>query len=308
MHVLLTGATGFIGSRVAVRLSARGHRITAAIRTEATVDRLRALNIGLGSLVASLEQPDELATFARSVDAVVHLAFDHALQRTAGLSVAEALGAAVMKERRVVGALVDALAGTGRPLILTTACGILGDTGKNPVDESHLSPSNFPPAARRVVEDDSMAAAQRGVRTAVIRPPLLTHSSQPVGPVHRLKEAARQAGLAGYIGVGDNRLSCVNVEDLADLYLLALEEAAPGSVFNGAGADISTRELAEIMGRALGSGVRVEAISRERAMEIWGPFAGALMAINNRCSNLRARGELGWRPYEKSHSLEEDLC
>lgn len=308
MHVLLTGATGFIGRPVARRLRVRGHRITAAVRDAMAPRRLGEAGIEAEAVIAPLEDPAAMADAASRADGVIHLAFDHALQRKAGLSVAEALGAAVDKERRVVAALVGALRGTGKPLVCSTACGILGDTGPTPVSEEHPSPPDFPPALRRIVEHDLLAAVADGVRTAVIRPPLMTHSPDGGGPLPRLLEVVKRTGIAGYVGDGENRLSCVSVEDLAELYVLALERAPPGAIYNGAGGDISGREIAAAMARAAGGDVRIESVSPEGATQMWGPFVATLLAINNRCSNERARTELQWRPYETTSSLTEDLC
>jgi len=307
MRVLVTGATGFVGSQVVPTLIARGHQVVAAVRDGAQAAKVEEAWPGVEAVVAPLEAPDALAAAARSADGVVHLAFDHAMQRQPGLSVTEALGGAVAKERAVIAALVEALAGSGRPLVATSACGILGDTGPVSVDEDHPSPPNFPPAMRRVVEDDLVAAAARGVRTSVIRVPLMTHGGAGGGVLGRMTETARQAGFGGYIGEGANRLSSVNLADLADLYVLALENAPAGAVYNGAGGDIATRDLAVAIAKGAGD-LPVKSVTPEAALAMWGPFAGMLLGIDNRCSNARARAELGWRPYETVASLADDLA
>ncbi|WP_437670216.1 NAD-dependent epimerase/dehydratase family protein [Sorangium sp. So ce131] len=296
MRVLITGATGYIGSRVARRLRAKGHAVIAAVRDEASAARLRDMDVPAEPLRASLDDAGILADAARAADAVVHLAFEH---RTGDLA------SAVGQERRVVEALIEALAGTGKCLIGTTATGVVGNTGKVPVGEDHPTEPGHPGAIRREVEGCYVAGAQRGVRTAVIRPSILTHSDAPSSVALRLVSAARKAGAAHHIGSGENQVTCVHVDDLADLYVLALEKAPPGRIYNGAGANVATGDVARWIGGALT--LPVASASREQAGALWGPFFAMLLALDHRMSNERARAELGWQPYEATNRLEDDI-
>ncbi|AUX45186.1 3-beta hydroxysteroid dehydrogenase [Sorangium cellulosum] len=296
MRVLITGATGYIGSRVARRLHAKGHAVVAAVRDEASAARLRDMDVPAEPLRASLDDTEILADAARAADAVVHLAFEHR---------ANDLAAAVGQDRRVAEAFVEALAGTGKCLIGTTATGVVGNTGKVPVGEDHPTEPGYPAAIRREVEGCYVAAARRDVRTAVIRPSILTHSDALNSVAPRLVSAARKAGAAHHIGSGENQVTCVHVDDLADLYVLALEKAPPGRIYNGAGANVATGDVARWIGRALE--LPVASASREQAGALWGPFFAMLLALDNRMSNERARAELGWRPYEATNRLEDDI-
>ncbi|WP_437284571.1 NAD-dependent epimerase/dehydratase family protein [Sorangium sp. So ce406] len=296
MRILITGATGYIGSRVARRLHAKGHAVLAAVRDEASAGRLRDMGVPAEPLRASLDDVDVLSEAARSADAAVHLAFE---MRGGDLR------AAVAQERRVAQALADALAGTGKCLIGTTATGVVGNTGPAPVDEDHPSEPGHGAAVRREVEGDYLAAAQRGIRSAVVRPAILTHSDAPHAVAPRLVAAARQQGAAHHIGQGENQVTSVHVDDLAELYVLALEKAPPGRIYNGAGANVATGDVARWTGRALN--VPVASASREQAAALWGPFFAMLLALDNRMSNERARSELGWQPYRTTNTLEDDI-
>lgn len=89
-----------------------------------------------------------------------------------------------------------------------------------------------------------------------------------------LVNIARERGEVGYLGDGQNRIATVHVDDLAELFVLAAECGKPGAVYNGAGGDIATAELA---GAVAAGNPGVAALSYtpatpERAAEVWGPF------------------------------------
>lgn len=296
MRVLLTGAAGFIGSQVAARLVARGHEVHATLRDNPGVAKLRGLGLPVSSVVAPLEDTERLAQAAASCDAVVHLAFDHRIEMPKALAL----------ELHVLQALTDALAGTNKPLVATSATGVLGDTGLAAVAEDHPSQPGFPAAARRQAENYVVQAATRQIRTSVIRVPLRVHSAAGGGPIARQMAQAHKAGVSRYIGTGENRLASVHLSDLAELFVLAMESAPAGSIYNGAGGDVGQKECAEAIARRLGIGA--QSITREQAMEALGPFFTLLMSLNNCVSHQRAHDELGWRPYRATSSVIEDIA
>jgi nucleoside-diphosphate-sugar epimerase len=157
------------------------------------------------------------------------------------------------------------------------------------------------------VEEDLQAAAGQSVRTVVIRPAIFLHGHGQSQFVPMLIHIARTTGIASYIGEGQNRIASVHVDDLAELYALAAEKAPSGSIYNGSGADVSTREIAEAIAAGQGAGVRAESISPDRAQDLWGGFPALLLGINNRVTSSRARDELAWDPYARTPTLVEDL-
>ncbi|QSQ23934.1 NAD-dependent epimerase/dehydratase family protein [Pyxidicoccus parkwayensis] len=322
MRVLMTGATGYIGSRVAARLSGRGHTVVAAVRdadaaerlkTQQTsarqgaaslaevnsladsTERLRAQEVPARPLIASLAEVDRLAAAARNCDAVVHLAFDFS----------SGVEGAIERDRAVVAAFASALRNTDKPLVVTSATGLLGNTGPTPVGESHPPEAGFRLAIRHRVEVDVLSEAAKGVRASVIRVPILVHTAAGGGPIERLITTARRTGTSYWIGSGENRLPCVHLDDLVDLYVRALEAAPAGHVYNSNGGDISLREFAETVGRAVG--VPARSLAPEQAVDHFGPFFATLLPVDNRVSNARACTELGWAPYRARPSLAEDL-
>lgn len=303
MHVFLTGGTGFVGSVVAEKLQQAGHHVVALARSDASAETLRAR--GLAVVRGTLDDVQGLADAARAADAVVHTAFDLG---------AGDFGAAVATEVQAVQALIGAVRGTDKPLLVTSGTAILGDTGDRVFDEE--TPIPAPPGgepgaadagpadggmggirARIGVEQDVLTAA--GVRGIVLRPPNVYGRSDGKSVLTMLRFAGQKLGAVPYAaGTGDHRWSFVHVDDLADLYVLALEHAGPGELFHaGAEAGLRTRAIAEALSRGLGlGGQTVELSIPELGQALGFPPLAAYWATNSQSSGDKARRVLGWRP------------
>ena len=276
MKVFLTGASGYIGTAVADRLRSAGHTITGLARSDATAKRLKAA--GIEPVRGDFSNPATVGSAARAADGVISMAttYDPAVDGPA------------------VDAILDALAGSNKPFVYTSGIWSHGDTGGKVVDES--SPPH--PAAivqwRQAVEDRVRQAARRGIRTVVIRPAIVygRGGGIPAGFV----ESARKEGAARYVGTGNNRWPFVHVDDLADLYLLALERAPAGSLLLGvAGPSRPVRDVAAAASRGAGAGGRTVAWPLEEARQKLGPYADALV-LDQQASGRRAQELLGWHP------------
>lgn len=277
MNVLLTGASGYIGSAVAERLRAAGHSVTGLARSEVTTARLTAA--GVRPVRGDFALPSTVADAARESDGVISMAttYDPAVDGPA------------------VDAILDTLAGSDKPFVYTSGVWSQGDTGGAVVDED--SPVHPIPlvAWRQVVEDRVRAGAKRGVRTVVIRPAIVygRGGGIPAGFV----ESALKEGAARFVGTGDNRWPFVHVDDLADLYLLALERAPAGTVLIAAdGPSIAVRDVAAAASRGAGKDGRTVATPLDQARREMGKYADAL-ALDQQVSGRRARELLGWRPH-----------
>jgi nucleoside-diphosphate-sugar epimerase len=277
MQVFLTGATGYIGTAVADRLRAAGHEVSGLARNDAAATRLT--NRGIRAIQGDFSQPETVGSAARAVDSVISLAttYDPAIDGPA------------------IDAILEALAGSNKPFIYTSGIWSHGDTGGAVVDEN--SPPK--PAAlvqwRQAVEDRVRKAAGRGIRTVVIRPAIVygRGGGIPAGFV----ESARKEGAARHVGSGENRWPFVHVDDLADLYLLALEKAPPGTLLLGvSGPSRRVSEVAAAASRAAGKGGRTVAWPLEEARKKLGPYADALV-LDQQASGRRAQELLGWRPH-----------
>ena len=277
MRVFVTGATGYIGVAVAERLRAAGHEVEGLARTDAAGQKL--LRAGVHPVRGDFSDPARLAAAARAADGVISLAttYDPAVDGPA------------------VDAMLDALAGSGKPLVYTSGIWSHGDTGGRVVDET-TPPSPAELVAWRVaVEDRVLAAAERNVRSVVIRPAIVygRGGGIPAG----FAESARKEGAARFVGTGENRWPFVHVDDLADLYLAALERAPAGTLLLAtAGPAISVREVAEAASRGASAGGRTAATPLTEARRTMGPYADALV-LDQQASGRRAEALLGWRPH-----------
>jgi nucleoside-diphosphate-sugar epimerase len=157
-------------------------------------------------------------------------------------------------------------------------------------------------AWRQVVERRVLQGAGRGIRTVVIRPAIVygRGGGIPAGFV----ESAQKQGAAQYVGSGENRWPFVHVDDLADLYLLALEKAPSGTLLLGvSGPSYPVREVAAAASRGAGAGGKTVAWPLEEARKKLGSYADALV-LDQQASGRRAQELLGWRPY-RPYVLED---
>jgi nucleoside-diphosphate-sugar epimerase len=277
MKVFLTGATGYIGTAVADRLRAAGHEITGLARSDAAAARLKSS--GITPVRGDFTDPASVGSAAREADGVISMAttYNPAIDGPA------------------IDSILDALAGSNKPFVYTSGIWSHGDTGGAVVDET--TPPH--PAAlvewRQGVEDRVRAGARRGIRTVVIRPAIVygRGGGIPAGFV----QSARKEGAARYVGTGKNRWPFVHVDDLADLYLLALEQAPAGSVLLGvAGPSRTVSDVAAAASRGAGAGGRTVAWPLEEARQKLGPYADALV-LDQQASGRRAQELLGWQPH-----------
>jgi nucleoside-diphosphate-sugar epimerase len=276
MRIFLTGASGYIGTAVAERLRAAGHELTALARSDATVAKLESA--GIKPIPGDFSDPKRVGSAARAADGVISLAttYDPSIDGPA------------------VDAIVDARAGSNNPFIYTSGIWSHGDTGGKVVDET--SPPN--PAElvrwRQKIEERVLEGAKRGIRSVVIRPAIVygRGGGMPAGFV----DSARKEGAARYVGTGKNLWPLVHVDDLADLYLLALEKAPPGTLLLGvSGPSRPVSEIAAAASRGAGAGGRTVATPLEEARKKLGAYADALV-LDQQASGRRAQELLGWKP------------
>ena len=281
MRVFVTGATGFVGSAVVNELLAAGHTVLGLARSDAAAAALAALGVDVHR--GSLEDPASFAAGAAACDGVVHTAFNHDFSRFADNAAAEF---------QAVLAMGEALAGSGRPLIGTTGTGILvpGRIGS----EDDVGNADGAASLRKPMEDATVALADRGVRSAVVRLPPSVHGDGDHGFVPRLIRTAQEKGVSAYIGDGQNRWPAVRRFDAAKLYRLALEHGAAGARYHAVAEEgVPTRRIAEVIGRRLG--LPVVSKPREEASDHFG-FIGHFFALDIPASSAKTRERLGWTP------------
>jgi nucleoside-diphosphate-sugar epimerase len=286
MRVFVTGATGFIGSAIVQELLGAGHRVLGLARSDAGASSLAAAGGEVHR--GSLEDLDSLKRGAAAADGVIHTAFIHDFSDFA---------ANAMADRLAIEAMAAVLAGSGKPLIVTS--GTLGlPPGRRGTEDD--SPAGAMP---RKSEEAGLAALALGVRAMVVRLSPSVHGDGDHAFVPALIKLAREKGAAIYVGEGKNRWPAVHRLDAARLYRLALEKGTPGARFHGvADEGIPIREIAEVIGRR----VKVPAVSKtpEEAAELLG-FIGHVLAMDGPASSALTRERLGWRPTHPG--LIEDL-
>ncbi|NOU98698.1 SDR family oxidoreductase [Paenibacillus planticolens] len=282
MRVFVTGATGFIGSAVVSELLRAGHEVIGLARSAEAADSL--LKVGASVHRGSLDDLESLRSGAKVSDGVIHTAFNHDFSNMA---------AAGFTDQRAVQTFGEALAGSDRPLVVTSVIGHLtpGRIGT----EEDVPDVNTAGKHRIPSEEEALSLAAKGVRVSVLRlPPSVHGDGDRGGFVPALIHAARRTGASAYVGEGSNHWSAVHRLDAARLFRLALEAAPAGSKLHAIGEEgVSIRKIAANIGRRLD--LPVISKSMEAAPGHFGWLAH-FASQNIQASSKLTQELLGWKP------------
>ena len=291
MKVLVIGATGYIGGAASRALKSHGHEVIGTAQDAKDVAALNAR--GDGAVKADLRDPRSVRDAARGTDGAIYAVQFRGSPTDDPFAI----------ESRALETLIGDFAGSQRPLVFTSGAWYYGSTYGRIVDES--APPNPPDivATRPALEHIVCSAASRGVRGIVIRPgDAYGHGA---GLPSLFYNSVQELRAVRYVGEGDNHWPVVHVDDLGELFTLALERAKAGDVFNGADEDAyRVQDMAKAASLGAGLGGRTISWPYEEARATLGMLADALI-LDQRLSSAHARSQLGWRPSRPT--ILEDL-
>lgn len=269
MEILLTGATGYIGTAVLKRLLAVGHEVTAVVRSEASAKVVE--EAGAVALVGDLFDSTWLRGQLETVQGAIHTA--------AGSDADDA-----RLNDAVIDAALEAFAGTEKPFVHTGGIWTYGDNA----DISEDDPQR-PPAITgwRVAGEERLLAS--GLRTSVVRPGIVYDHGAGIPAMALVGAPTDASGARVLVGSGDQHWATVHVDELADLYLLVLDQAPGGEAYVGAnGTSPTVRELGEALGPVVPG-------SAEEAESRFGAALAEALLLDQQASGAKGRA-LGWNP------------
>ncbi|MBB3567588.1 SDR family oxidoreductase [Rhizobium sp. BK491] len=291
MRIFVTGATGNVGSHVVRELIGAGHQVLGLSRSKEKAVALAAA--GAEVLHGTIEDAAILKSGASQSDGVIHLAFNHDFTRFAQNC---------EDDRRVIATLASALAGSARPLVITSGTPIANTVPGEPAKEDNpiVRSDKHPRAA---TEEAGILASEIGVNVSVVRLPQV-HDPVSQGLITPLIQIFREKGVCAYVGDGSSRWPAAHFTDVGRLYRLVAERAEPNAKYHAAAEEgVPMRDIVETIGRRLN--LPVKSITKEEAQDYFGwlaLFAGHDMPA----SSAKTRQTLGWEP--KGPTLLQDLA
>ena len=265
MRIFMTGVSGYIGGSIATALIKAGHFVVGLVRHDDKASQLAVQ--GIQPLLGTLADLAKITEAARASDVVIN--------------------AANADDFLVADTLLKALAKSGKALIHTSGTSVVSDRAAGEysaaIFQEHSPFDPLPERLLRVAIDRAvLMGAQQNIRSVVIRPSLIYgrgHGLNPHGiQLPRLIKLARKYKIARHVGRGHNVWSHVHIDDLVDLYLLALDEASPGSLFYAENGEASWKAMASAVGRLLGIGVETRDWPIEEAIREWVQVLSRAMA------------------------------
>jgi nucleoside-diphosphate-sugar epimerase len=288
LNIFITGASGFIGGSIAAGLVRAGHHVRGLIRNPEHAAELQRL--GIEPVVGTLDDRALLSAEARAADAVIN--------------------AASSDHRAAVEALIEGLAGSGKPFLHTSGSSIVGDASGGEAGaaaiyhEDALPEPTADKAARVGIDRLVLDAAQQNIRSAVLCNTLIYGHGAVAGSASvqlpRLVRQAQKSGVVRHVGSGGNIWSNVHIDDVVELYRLALEKTPAGTFYFVESGEASFRDMSDAIARAMQLG-EAQDWPLAAAEKEWGyEMANYGLGSNSRVRGERARKLLVWQPKRTS--------
>jgi dihydroflavonol-4-reductase len=270
MKILITGGTGFIGSRLALKSLEKGHSVEllGQINTTAEQENQHMLEAsGIKVTLGSVTEREKIARLAQQCDVIFHLA---AAQHEVNVPDQHFWAVNVDGTRNMLEACIEAKV---KRFVHGSTIGVYGSAMEGEMNEdSPLRPDNIYGVTKREGERLVLSFADK-IPISIVR------ISETYGPGDRrlLKLfKAIEKNLFFMIGTGDNKHQLIYVDDLIEgLYLAVTAEQAVGNTFVLAGKEIlTTQEMVDIIAKALGTRLR------KFRVPLW-PFLVTAVIIEN---------------------------
>ncbi|WP_294315072.1 NAD-dependent epimerase/dehydratase family protein [uncultured Chryseobacterium sp.] len=286
--ILITGITGYIGGSIAQKLLDKKYKVVGLVRNEVHTKELNAA--GIETIVGSIHDETVLQKAISDADAVIHNA-DSADDAYAADSI------------------VNALEGTGKTFIFTSGSAIFGGK-ENGEKNDFVFTEDFPLQPRLemaswvLINQHILRSTRKNIRSIVIVPTMVYGEGLGLKKdsiqLPALISLSKKKGFGIYFGKGENIWSNVHIEDLADLYILALEKSKAGSLYYAENGASTIKNLAEKISDRY-SLQPARSVTVQEAVDTFGPAGGYFgFASNSLCSSDKARTELQWKPQHQS--------
>jgi uncharacterized protein len=239
--ILVTGATGLIGSRLTQALEAAGHTVLKAVRREARHDR---------EVRWILERNEIDAAQLEGLAGVVHLAGANIAGQRWSESYKQEIRESRVKGTRLIAETLAKLNDKPRVFVCASAIGYYGDRGDEELTESSPPGEGFLPEVCTAWENSCQAARDAGIRTVNARIGVVL--SQDGGALKSMLLPFK-LGLGGVIGNGRQYFSWLALDDIVSALRFALEnESISGPVNLVAPEPVTNRQYTKTLGKVLG--------------------------------------------------------
>lgn len=241
MKILITGATGLIGTRMQETLREAGHELLLASRKAPKNDSYVQWDINNG-----FAEPEKL----EGIDAVVHLAGENLNGRWTDAKKKAIRDSRVLGTRNVVDAISD-LKQRPRVLVSSSAIGFYGDRGDDLMTETSSPGKGFLPEVCREWEAEARRAEDAGIRTVLLRAGIVL--SKDGGALGTMLTPFK-FGLGGVVGGGNQWMSWISLDDHVAVIKYALENETVRGAVNSVSPNPATNEqfvktLGEVISR-----------------------------------------------------------